>query len=53
MIKYIKEIIRTLKNKWFRKKEVVVAPTPAPKPEHCGSHKRFRKSCPVCVEVIK
>ena len=29
------------------------APTPAPKPEHCGSHTRFRKSCPVCVEVIK
>ena len=49
MIKYIKK----LWNKLFGKKEVVVAPTPAPKLEHCGSHTRFRKSCPVCVEVIK
>jgi len=53
MIKYIKEIIRTLKNKWFRKKEVVVEATSAPKSEHCNDHKRFRKSCPACLEIIR
>jgi len=49
MIKYIKD----LWHKWFGKKEVVVEATPAPKPEHCGTHNRFKKSCPVCVEVVK
>ena len=24
-----------------------------PKPLHCGSHNRFKKSCPACQEVIK
>ena len=23
------------------------------KPQHCGTHKRFKKSCPTCQEVIK
>ena len=23
------------------------------KPQHCGTHKRFKKSCPSCQEVIK
>ena len=49
MIKYIKK----LWNKLFGKKEVVVEAAPAPKPEHCGTHNRFKKSCPVCVEVVK
>ena len=25
----------------------------AVKAEHCGTHNRFRKSCPNCLEVIK
>ena len=24
-----------------------------PKPLHCNGHKRFKKSCPTCAEVIK
>ena len=24
-----------------------------PKPLHCGSHNRFKKSCPACQEVIR
>jgi len=49
MIKYIKK----LWNKLFGKKEVVVEATSAPKPEHCNDHKRFRKSCPACLEIIR
>ena len=48
MIKYIKNLFKKL----FDKKEVEIIES-QPKPEHCTSHKRFRKSCPVCVEVIK
>jgi|TARA_R100000315_G_C5086957_1_gene50152 hypothetical protein len=49
MIKYIKK----LWNKLFGKKEVVVETTSAPKSEHCNDHKRFRKSCPACLEIIR
>jgi len=24
-----------------------------PKPEHCATHLRFKKSCPTCREIIK
>ncbi len=24
-----------------------------PKPQHCPSHLRFRKSCPTCQEIVK
>ena len=23
-----------------------------PKPEHCGKHNRFRKSCPQCIAIV-
>tara|TARA_R100000656_G_scaffold56103_1_gene43967 strand:- start:447 stop:599 length:153 start_codon:yes stop_codon:yes gene_type:complete len=50
MIKYLKKMWK----KWFGKKEVeVVKPTPEPKPLHCNTHNRFKKSCPVCQEIIK
>ena len=57
MIKYLKKLWK----KYFRglgdsriKKEVeVVKPIPTPKPSQCGTHKRFKKSCPNCQEVIK
>ena len=57
MIKFLKK----LWNKYFKglgysrtKKEVeVVKPIPTPKPTHCGTHKRFKKSCPGCQEAIK
>ena len=57
MIKYLKKLWK----KYFKglgdsriKKEVeVVKPIPTPKPTHCGTHKRFKKSCPTCQESIK
>ena len=65
MIKYLKKLWK----KYFRslgysriKKEVeVVKHTPIdlpilivkPEPTHCGTHKRFKKSCPNCQEVTK
>ena len=48
MIKYIKNLLK----KWFGKKEVVVEAAPAPKPEHCTSHTRFKKSCNACQEIV-
>ena len=33
--------------------EKIVEPTPQPKPPQCGTHKRFKKSCPACQGVIK
>jgi len=26
--------------------------TPVHKPEHCSGHTRFRKSCPLCLEIV-
>ena len=49
MIKYIKK----LWNKLFGKKEVVVEATTVLQSEHCNDHKRFRKSCPACLEIIR
>ena len=57
MIKYLKKLWK----KYFRglgysrtKKEVeVVKPIPKPKPLHCLTHKRFKKSCPNCQEAVK
>ena len=53
MIKFLKKLWK----KYFSslgdsrtKKEVEVV---KPKPTHCGTHKRFKKSCPNCQEVIK
>jgi len=48
MIKYIKNLFKKL----FGKKEVVVAPTPTPKPEHCVTHTRYKKSCKACQEIV-
>jgi hypothetical protein len=31
----------------------IVKPIPQPKPLHCVTHNRFKKSCPNCQEVIK
>jgi hypothetical protein len=25
---------------------------PVHKPEHCSGHTRFRKSCPLCLEIV-
>ena len=55
MIKYLKKLWK----KYFRglgyskiKKEVEVV-QPTPKPLHCVTHNRFKKSCPNCQEIIK
>ena len=55
MIKYLKKLWK----KYFRglgdsriKKEVEVV-KPVPTPTQCGTHNRFKKSCPNCQEAIK
>ena len=45
-------IIRFLKWLFGRKKEEVVESAPQPKPPHCGSHNRYKKSCPACKEAV-
>ena len=56
MIKFLKKLWKKL----FRQAsttlpenvgEKIVKPTP--KPLHCASHSRFKKSCPSCQEIIK
>ena len=50
MITFLKKLWK----KCFGKKEVaVVKPIPKPKPTHCNTHKKFKKSCSSCQEVIK
>jgi hypothetical protein len=58
MIEFIKKIFA----KWFKKKEVVtlteeiVEPVEEVEevelPTHCTGHTRFKKSCPLCNEII-
>jgi len=43
MIKWIK----SLWGKLFSKKEVVPV-----KPDHCGMHSRYKKSCPACKALV-
>ena len=33
--------------------ETISQPIPKPKPLHCGTHNRFKKSCLNCQEAIK
>jgi len=44
MIKFIKKL--------FSKKEVLVV-APNPKPTHCNTHKRFKKSCSSCIAIVQ
>ena len=64
MIKYLKKLWKKFFGKTSKTlpenmgEEVVKhTPTDLPvlvlKPQHCGTHKRFKKSCPNCQEVIK
>jgi len=55
MIKYLKKLWK----KYFRSlgysritKEVEVV-KPIPKPKHCVTHNRFKKSCQACKEIIR
>ena len=54
MIEFIKKIF----TKWFGKEEVVVLteeivePVEVELPTHCTGHTRFKKSCPLCNEII-
>ena len=46
-------IIKLLKKLFGRKKEgAEPIPAPQPKPQHCGSHNRYKKSCPACKEAV-
>ena len=56
MIKYLKKLWKKLFGQASATLpenvgEKIVKPTP--KPTHCGTHKRFKKSCPNCQEVTK
>ena len=35
-----------------RKEEEVVEPIPSPRPEHCNTHNRYKKSCKACREIV-
>ena len=48
MIKFLKNLFKL----FGKKEEVVVESAPSPKPEHCNTHNRYKKSCPACREVI-
>jgi hypothetical protein len=47
MIKFLKKLWK----KCFGKKAVLVL-KPKPKALHCGTHNRFRKHCPECLEAV-
>ena len=56
MIKYLKKLWK----KFFGRTSTALPENvgekiaaPAPKPTHCGTHKRFKKSCPACQEACK
>ena len=59
MIKYLKKLLK----KFFGQASttlpenvgevLILKPIPTPKPLHCVTHNRFKKSCPTCAEVIK
>jgi len=58
MIKYLKKLWK----KYFKglghsrirnTPDAMPVVIPTPKPIHCGTHKRFKKSCPNCQEAIK
>ena len=58
MIKYLKKLWKKLFGQTSitlpeNVGEKIVKLTPKPKPTHCGTHKRFKKSCPNCQEVTK
>ena len=57
MIKYLKKLwkqcFRGLGYSRTKKEVEVVKPIPTPKPPQCGTHKRFKKSCPNCQEVTR
>ena len=45
-------IIEFLKSLFGRKKEEVVESILSPKPEHCNTHNRYKKSCRACREIV-
>ena len=50
MINFIKKYLK----KWIgieEKEDPIVVHEV--KPEHCVTHSRFRKSCPLCQEIVK
>jgi len=48
MITFIKKLWKKL----FSKKEVIIEPIPQPKPQHCNTHSRYKKSCKACQEIV-
>ena len=49
------DFIKNLFKKWMgiEKEEEPEIPVHVEKPEHCVIHSRFRKSCPLCQEIVK
>jgi len=54
MIEFIKKIF----SKWFKEEKIevlteeIVKPVEVELPTHCKGHTRFKKSCPLCNEII-
>ena len=54
MIKHFFNWIKTFFNKEKQDPHLVLyEEVQKPKPEHCATHLRFKKSCPDCREIIK
>ena len=65
MIKWIKSLIEKIFGKFCKCEEPIILEeetkqeevkeiiTPEPKKIQCNTHSRFKKSCPICVEVAK
>ena len=45
-------IIKFLKSLFGRKKEEGEEYILSPKPEHCNTHNRYKKSCRACREIV-
>ena len=52
----INKILNWIKNIFKPEKQdphiVLYEEVKKPKPQHCSSHLRFRKSCPACQEIV-
>ncbi len=52
MIKLFKKIWKKIFGKNSKTLPQNVGVEPTPKPQHCGSHSRYKKSCAACREAV-
>ena len=52
MIKLLKKLWKKIFGKNSKTLPQNVGVEPTPKPQHCGSHNRYKKSCKACQEIV-